>query len=43
MAAVWFTSDLHLGHRFVASLRTGTTRGEVDLDAYHEQVIEAWN
>ncbi|MGC0252616.1 metallophosphoesterase family protein [Pseudactinotalea sp. Z1748] len=43
MAGVWFTSDLHLGHRFVASLRIGTTREEVDLGAYHEQVIEQWN
>lgn len=38
-ANVWFTSDLHLGHRLVAGLRGW---GE-DLDAYHEEIVDVWN
>lgn len=30
MSAVWFTSDLHLGHRFIAGLRGFDTTGEHD-------------
>lgn len=34
---VWFTSDLHLGHGFVAKLR-----GFPDVDAHDSAILEGW-
>jgi len=36
--SVWFTSDLHFGHRFVAELR-----GFADVDEHDEHLIEGWS
>lgn len=38
MSNVYYWSDLHLGHRFVAD-----QRGFTDVDAHDEHLINAWN
>lgn len=40
---VWFTSDLHLGHRLVAHLRGyGPSREEADIVAHDVQIMDNW-
>lgn len=41
---VWFTSDLHFGHRFVAKLRGfKDADGEADLKAHTDAIERAWS
>lgn len=42
---VWFTSDLHLGHRMVAGLRGFGTEGEswVDIPAHDAALAKRWD
>lgn len=41
--ATWFTSDLHFGHPFVASLRGfGTSREDADTDSHDAAIIAKW-
>lgn len=41
--ARWFASDLHLRHRFVASLRGyGTCREDADTDAHDREIDRVW-
>lgn len=41
--AVYFTSDLHIGHRLVAGLRGFTTAGESDPVAHDAALAENWD
>lgn len=42
--ATYFTSDLHIGHKFVAGLRGfhGEALGSVDLDAHNDAIMQSW-